>query len=142
MPRFEKQGTRDPAAYLTVPAAIAFQTENDWDAVRERCHALASDARGALAELTGEEPLQPDSADFYGQMVSVRLPRGCDADELARRLAEEERIVVATWQRDRDPILRASFQGYNDGSDLEALLEALPRSLKEAGSGRGAAVRP
>ena len=69
--------------------------------------------------------------------------RGQAADEaFFKRLAEEERIVVATWQRDRDPILRASFQGYNDGSDLEALLEALPRSLKEAGSGRGAAVRP
>jgi isopenicillin-N epimerase len=127
--RFERQGTRDPSAYLSVPAAIDFQAENDWNAVRARCHALASEARSALAELTGEEPLQPDSAEFYGQMVSVRLSHGCDADELARRLAEEERIVVATWPRDGDPIMRVSFQGYNDEADLEALLEALPRLL-------------
>ena len=143
VPRFEKQGTRDPAAYLAVPAAIDFQAENDWDVVRARCHALASDARAGLAEVTGEEPLQPDSADFYGQMVSVRLPPGCDAEELSRRLADEERIVVATWPRDGDPILRASFQAYNDASDLEALLDALPRLLWSGGtSGRGAAVRP
>jgi isopenicillin-N epimerase len=127
--RFEKQGTRDPAAYLAVPAAIDFQAENDWDAVRARCRALAFDARAGLAEVTGREPLAPDSADFYGQMVSTRLPRHRDADELERRLADEERIVVATWQRDGDPILRASFQAYNDASDLDALLGALRRLL-------------
>jgi isopenicillin-N epimerase len=128
--RFELQGTRDPAAYLSVPAAIEFLAANDWDAVRARCHALASRARSELAGLTGEEPLQPDSPEFFGQMVSVRLPRGCDVDELKRRLADEERIVVAAWPRDGDPIMRASFQAYNDESDLETLLRALRRLLR------------
>jgi isopenicillin-N epimerase len=126
--RFERQGTRDPAAFLSVAAAIEFQAQNDWDAVRARCRALASQARAALADVTGEEPLHPDSRDFFGQMVSTRLPRGCDSDELARKLAEE-RIVVATWPRDGDPMLRVSFQAYNDESDLEAVLDALRRLL-------------
>ena len=38
---FEYQGTRDPAPFLAVPAAIAFQRAHDWDSVRETCHALA-----------------------------------------------------------------------------------------------------
>jgi isopenicillin-N epimerase len=41
----EKQGTRDPAAWLTVPDAIGFQAERDWDEVRQRSRRLAHEAR-------------------------------------------------------------------------------------------------
>jgi isopenicillin-N epimerase len=43
--RTEEQGTRDESAYLSVPAAIAFQHEYDWDAVRARCVELCRAAR-------------------------------------------------------------------------------------------------
>jgi isopenicillin-N epimerase len=33
-------GTRDVAAFLAVPAAIAFQEQHSWDSVRTDCHAL------------------------------------------------------------------------------------------------------
>ena len=44
----EWQGTRDIAAYLSVPAAIEFQQGHDWDAVRRRCHALAVETRARI----------------------------------------------------------------------------------------------
>ena len=64
-------------------------------------------------------------------MVSVRLPP-CDAEALAVRLAHEHRVEVAalTW-RD-EPTLRVSFQGYNDASDVDALLAALPKATRVA----------
>src|SRR5215211_3897523 len=36
--RNQYQGTRDIAAFLSVPAAIEFQQKHNWDAVRDRCH--------------------------------------------------------------------------------------------------------
>ena len=118
--RHEKQGTRDPSAYLTVPEAIEWQRHHDWDAVRERCHELARRARNEL----GLEPIAPDSPDFYGQMISLRLPPTAP-DDLHERLYDEHRIEIPTFERDGGRFIRASFQGYNDAGDLERLRAAL-----------------
>ena len=118
--RLRYEGTRDPAAYLSVPAAIDFQADHDWNAVRERCRGLAERARTEIAALTGVEPQPPQGL----QMVSVPLP-DCDPAQLQRRLYDEHRIEIpcALWAG--RPLLRASFQGYNDESDLDRLLTAL-----------------
>ena len=121
--RHRWQGTRDPAAYLAVPAAIDFLAEHGWDEVRGRCHDLAAAARLRLGELTGLEPLAPDET-WLGQMVAAPLP-DCDADELKRCLYERHRIEVPVQRFDGRPLIRASFQGYNDEADLDALLGAL-----------------
>jgi isopenicillin-N epimerase len=115
--RHEKQGTRDPSAFLTVPRAIAWQREHDWDAARERCRALAAATPGRL----GLEALSPPGL----QMVSMRLPDGTPVD-LQRRLYDEHRIEIPIWD---DGTIRASFQAYNSEDDLEALAVALPELL-------------
>jgi isopenicillin-N epimerase len=125
--RHTMAGTRDPAAYLSIPDAIDWQASHDWETVRERCRGLARAARARLAELTGLEPLSPD--DRLGQMVAARLP-DCDADALQRRLYDEHRIEVPASRRWNDtPLLRASFQAYNDERDLERLISALRELL-------------
>jgi isopenicillin-N epimerase len=124
--RFRWTGTHDPSPHLAVPAAIDFQAEHGWDAVRARCHELAA---GAVRELSGlgMEPL-PASDGEFAQMVAVRLPP-CDAEALGLRLFRERRIEVLaqTWRG--SPTLRVSFQGYNDENDLDALLTALRDEL-------------
>lgn len=122
--RHEKQGTRDPSAYLTVPAAIQWQFEHDWDSVRDRCHELARRARNEL----GLEPIVPDSRDFFGQMVTLRLPRDAPTD-LQERLYDEHRIEIPVSEHGADRFIRASFQGYNDAGDLERLRTALDQLL-------------
>jgi isopenicillin-N epimerase len=125
--RHRWHGTRDPSAYLAVPAAIAFQAEHRWAEVRERCHTLAVRAGHELSELLGTEPFANDDDELL-QMVSVRLPP-CDPRALALRLARDHRVEVLaqTWRG--EPVLRASFQGYNDDADLEALLGALRKEV-------------
>jgi isopenicillin-N epimerase len=122
--RHEKQGTRDPSAYLTVPTAIEWQRQHDWDAVRTRCHGLARRARNEL----GLEPLTPDDDGFFGQMVTLRLPDGSPED-LQERLYDEHRIEVPVFERDGVRYIRASFQGYNGEEDLERLRAALASLL-------------
>jgi isopenicillin-N epimerase len=120
--RHRWQGTQDPAAYLSVPAAIDFLAEHDWEAVRRRCYALAAETRGRFLDL-GLAPLAPDES-WLGQMVAAELPE-CDTDELKRRLYEDYRIEIPVQRWEGRPIVRASYQGYNDERDLEALAEAL-----------------
>ena len=122
--RHEQQGTRDPSAYLTVPAAIEWQLEHDWDSVRNRCHELARRARTEL----GLEPLTPDSPDFFGQMVTLRLPPDAPED-LQERLYDDHRIEIPVVEHGADRLIRASFQGYNDAGDLERLETALDELL-------------
>ncbi|MEO8683896.1 MAG: aminotransferase class V-fold PLP-dependent enzyme, partial [Devosia sp.] len=49
----EMQGTRDPAAWLAVTAALDYRRENDWWAVAAHCQALAQDTARRLADITG-----------------------------------------------------------------------------------------
>jgi isopenicillin-N epimerase len=109
--RHQMQGTRDPAAYLTVPDAIEWQRARDWDVVRERCRDLAA----RTPERLDLEPLGTGL-----QMVTMRLPEGTPED-LQERLYDDYRIEIPV----ADGTIRASFQGYNDESDLEALASAL-----------------
>jgi len=122
--RHEKQGTRDPSAYLTVPAAIDWQREHEWDSVRGRCHELARRARHEL----GLEPLAPDSRDFFGQMVTLRLPATAPTD-LQERLYDEHRIEIPVFEHGDGRFIRPSFQGYNSAEDLDRLRNALEALL-------------
>jgi isopenicillin-N epimerase len=126
--RNERQGTRDPAAFLTVPTAIEWQEANGWDEARARCRALARLARDRLAELTGTPPLAPDG--LLAQMTSALLPP-CDGKQLQRRLYDEHRVEVPVYEWNGQALLRASFQGYNGEDDLERLLAALARLLPD-----------
>ena len=122
------QGTGDPAAYLSVPAAIDFQREHGWDEVRDRCHELVREARRAITGWTGLEPPAPDSRDWFVQMASLPLPP-CDAEEVQRRLREEHRIEIPVFEWNGRQLVRVSVQGYNSAGDVEALVEALPHVL-------------
>ena len=121
--RNERQGTRDLAAYLATPAAIRFQAEREWDAVRLRCHGLAREARIRVAERWGLPPAYPDTPDWFTQMVALPVPY--TGKDLRDRLYSEFNIetIVAPWEG--HSLLRLSFQGYNTHDDLERVLAAL-----------------
>jgi isopenicillin-N epimerase len=124
--RNQYQGTRDVAAYLAVPAAIRFQEEHDWAAVRERCHALALDARERISEAFGMEPITPDAPDeWIGQLVSCPIPPETDILKLKERLYEDYRIEIPLGDWHGTKWVRVSVQGYNSQQDIDRLVDAL-----------------
>ena len=118
--RTERQGTRDSSAYLTVPAAIEFFRAHD---DRDRCVALAREARRDLCELLGTEPLAPEAMVL--QMASVRLP--VSDTGLSQRLYDNHRVEIPVSKDGSH--MRLSIAAYNDREDVDRLLAALAREL-------------
>jgi isopenicillin-N epimerase len=121
-------GTADPAAYLTVPAAIAFQQQNAWPAVREACHALLAEARRRVADLSGQAQICPDGPEWWSQMAAVPLPP-CDPLALKARLWDEFQVEVPIVVWNGRPMVRISVQAYNGPADIDRLIEALKALL-------------
>ncbi len=124
--RNQRQGTRDPAAYLSVPAGIDFLAAHDWASVRARCHDLGVELREQIAALTGCESIAPES--WFSQMFAAALPP-CDPAEIKTRLYDDYgiEVPVLTWG-DRQYV-RVSLQGYNRREDGQRLLTALQELL-------------
>jgi isopenicillin-N epimerase len=122
----QMQGTRDPAAYLAVPAALDFLREHHWDEVRARCHALAAQTANELTRRSGLEPLSDEA--WFGQMVAIPLP-SCDDQEVKRRLYDDYCIEVPVFTWNNAQYVRVSIQGYNTPSDADRLLAALDEIL-------------
>ena len=66
-------GTKDPAAALSVPAAIQFMEKN-WEQVRQECHNLLLMAIQRICNLVQLEPLYPLDSDLFHQMGIAPLP--------------------------------------------------------------------
>lgn len=124
----EWQGTRDLAALLSVPAAIQFQKENDWNDVWEACHTLAIEAERRICALTGLPSLYSDDT-WFAQMFSARLSAEADIVALKSRLYEEFRIEVPLMEWNGHKLIRVSVQGYNTHRDIDRLLLAFKAEL-------------
>ena len=120
--RLQWQGTRDIAAFLTVPAAIEFQAQHDWDRVRQDCHVMAAQTLHRLCAITGLRPICEDS-DF-GQMVAIPVP-SMDAQLLKDTLLERYRIEIPVTSHKGALFIRLSVQAYNTQEDLDVLVNAV-----------------
>jgi isopenicillin-N epimerase len=120
----EWTGTRDIAAFLSVPAAIQFQRDHDWPCVRKECHELVRYAREQVSAVFDLPLLTPDDEQWFAQMSALPLPP-CDLDTLKRRLYDEHRIEIPVTRWNDRGFLRISIQGYNTQSDVDRLVMAL-----------------
>jgi isopenicillin-N epimerase len=118
-------GTKDPSAYLAVPAAIQFQQEHDWEHLRQSCHTLLRNSIEKICTLFSLPPAYALDSDLYHQMGIAPLPLHTDLTLLKSNLYDEFRVEVPLIDWNGQKFLRISVQAYNSQSDLDALYEGL-----------------
>ena len=120
----QMQGTRDFSAFLTVPKAIEFRTENNWDEVAAGCRQLVRENYERFCDLLGSTPVCPVNDDFLGQMCSI--PVSTDQPEMLHsHLFDQYKIEVPVMRQENHVFLRYSIQVFNDQNDLDILFKAL-----------------
>jgi isopenicillin-N epimerase len=128
---FRWLGTRDPAPFLAMPAAIEFLERFDLEKFRRQTHDLARYAWQRIVELTGLEPPIPDSHEWYGSMIALPLPQGDGPpnqgirDQLQTPLWEKFgiEIPIIHWRGER--LIRVSCHLYNSREQIDHLCTAL-----------------
>ncbi len=118
------QGTRDFSAFLTVPKAIEFLTEHNWEKHTAACRQLVRDNAQRFCDLLGTKPLCPLTDEFLGQMFSIPI-HTAEPETLQRDLFEAYKIEIPVMRHGNDVYLRYSIQVFNSQKDLDKLYDAL-----------------
>lgn len=119
----EWKGTRDIAAFLSVPIAIEFQKQHSWDKVRCACNKLINELDNEIFMLTRLPTLSSELSRL--QMISMHLPDSTDLEVLQTQLYQRYRIEVPLLLWNGMALIRVSIQGYNNKKDVKKLFVAL-----------------
>lgn len=127
---FDWIGTRDPTAWLTVPAAIDLHLRQGGQSLRERNVLLAQEASRQLAARWTTE--RGSTELFIGSMATVRLPLGEEATfdraaALRAMLLKEHHIDVVITCFSGSLWARISAHAYNMLADYERLADVIKK---------------
>ena len=125
----EQQGTRDISAFLTVPAALKFLQENNWEQKAANCRKLVRENYNRFCDLVGSEPICPITEEFLGQMASIPV-RTSEPILLKKILYEKYKIEIPVMVLNDSVYIRYSVNVYNSQQDLDILYKALEDILR------------
>jgi len=117
-------GTRDFSAFLTIPAAIHFMQENEWDKVAATCRQLVKDNATRFFEITGGQALAPLTDDFILQLISAEI-KTPEPEKLHDLLFDTYKIQIPVMRHGDKVYLRFSVNAFNNQKDLDKLFAAL-----------------
>lgn len=119
---FQWQGTRDMAAFLSIPSAIEFYysyLEKNLKLCRENIKYAFKN----LGLTLNTEPIS-NGGDWIGQMVSHPLPESAPLD-LKEILYHHYKIEIPIFKWGDRMFIRVSMQIYNEKKEVDLLLSAL-----------------
>ena len=125
-------GTRDFSAFLTIPTAIEFMKQHDWEKVAAGCRQLVKANAATLFEETGGSALAPLTDDFILQLLSAGI-KTTEPEKMHDLLLEKYRIQVPVMRHGDKVYLRYSINAFNSQEDLDKLFAALRDIKKTSG---------
>jgi isopenicillin-N epimerase len=126
----QTQGTRDFSAFLTIPAAIKFMRENNWEQVSAQSKKLVRDNALRFCELVGSKPLAPITEEFIGQLFSIPIKTN-EPEKLQGHLFEKYKIEIPVMRHGNEVYLRYSINAFNTQEDLDKLYDAVKEMREE-----------
>lgn len=125
----EQQGTRDISAFLTVPAALKFLAENNWEQRSANCRKMVRENYVRFCDLVGSQPICPITEEFLGQMASIPI-KTSNPTLLKKTLYEKYKIEIPVMVLNDSVYIRYSINAYNSQRDLDILYKALQDILQ------------
>jgi isopenicillin-N epimerase len=122
------QGTRDYTAFLTVPGAIRFMKENNWQEVSSYYQQMTQQNAPELCRLLNAKPIAPLSNDFIVQLYSAEI-KTKEPEQLHNHFYEKYKIQVPVMRQNGKAYLRYSLNAFNTQDDLDKLFDSI-REIK------------
>jgi isopenicillin-N epimerase len=126
----QTNGTRDYSAFLTIPAAIQFMKEHNWEQVAAGCRRLVQANAPALCELLGTTALAPITDDFIVQLFSAAI-KTTEPEKLHNHFFDQYKIQIPVMRHYDKVYLRYSINAFNSQQDLDKLFAAI-KEIKKA----------
>jgi len=120
----QTQGTRDFSAFLTIPTAIAFMQQHNWETVASQCRAMVLQNAPTLCKLLDASPLCPLDDNFLVQLYSANI-KTKEPEKLKALLYDKYKIEIPVMRHDNKIFLRYSIQAFNSQKDVDTLFDAL-----------------
>jgi isopenicillin-N epimerase len=128
---FVWQGTRDFAAWFTIPRAIQFMADLGWEIIFSHNHQMAVWVNQMLCESWQTASLSPLDGSMLGSMATVPLPPPLDEltdsqlGVLQSRLHDQYKIEVPLFRWQEKIHARPCCQIYNTQDDFDRLAKTI-----------------
>lgn len=123
--QLEWWGTKDPAAALSVPAAIQFMQDHNWPAVQIGCQQILNKGIKEINQTTGFDAIYSSEAAPFVQLAAARLPKIIDLNAFKSALYDQYHIEIPCIEWHGQHFIRLSIQAYNTEEEIDRLLSAL-----------------
>ena len=119
------QGTRDISAFLTIPDAIQFRKEYNWDNVSKKCKERIIEFRSQVHQITNTKSMVGGrTKDWLGQMYSFQVKYE-DFMKLKKIFINDYKIEIPIMKWEDKTLIRISLNGYNSENNIEKLLNGI-----------------